>query len=75
MNGTAPPQNNRVSAQRLLAETRSLSNSVKFNFPSYLRILGVFSERFLGKLWWKSAQYRPGPAGQFPLVSASVAIV
>ncbi len=75
MNGTSTSLEKRTRAQVCVAANYWPVNAEKLNFPSYFRILDVFSERFLGKLWWKSAHCRLGPAGQFSLVSASVAIV
>src|SRR2546428_6850402 len=52
--------------------TRSLLSCAKFNFPSYLRILGFFSQHSLGKLCWGSVHYLLGFAGRFSPISASV---
>jgi hypothetical protein len=75
MNDTPRPKNKRVQAHGYLAAIRSSLTRTKFNFPSYLRILGVFLQHSVGKLRRGSAQGRVEFAGQFLPVSASVAIV
>jgi len=75
MNDTPPPKNKRAHVRGYLAATRSPLNCAKFNFPSYLRILGFFPQHSLGKLCRGSVQYLLGFAGRFFPLSASVAIV
>jgi hypothetical protein len=47
----------------------------ELNFPSYLRVYGIFAQHFLGKLRWRPPRNDLGAARRFSRAQTSVAIV
>ncbi|PYI86111.1 MAG: hypothetical protein DMF09_02905 [Verrucomicrobia bacterium] len=62
-------------ANRKLSTAGPLLDSTEFNFPSHLRVSGIFSQHFIGKLHRGRRRNDSGVAGRFSPAQASVAIV